>query len=394
MSSASDVAAKMTPNINDEAWMLVNKLLLDKVVIGEIGYVGKHSDQQIIRISRQYVYTLEDAAVNNNPLLLFMFDEGKDMITGDGHANVLVIKKVPAAAEGAAGGAAEGVAGGTAEQYIATLYDNHMQDNHAYSIKDIRIMVQKMQIPMVETIQAKVTAWVNNLTYLATNIFKMDTTMFTNWYSTTGKSTDDIPEIQEAVTAPEKDMAFCFDVDRTVYTGLQKRYPNEGICLWSALIIYLELLEKKKKGDMKLKPEELDVIFTQNPARKLRSIPLGPHAYFQKLYDLVLKPQIADIYEDFKGTQSVNVAAVAGATGGGGSANPAPTMPLLPSAVVDKRSAPHPARTISRWQRASTAPLGGKRKTRRSRKKGRVRKTKRKRKTRRRTKRRKRNYSK
>jgi hypothetical protein len=391
MSSASDVAAKMTPNINDEAWMLVNKLLLDKVVIGEIGYVGKHGDQQIIKISRQYVHSLEDAAVHNNPLLLFMFDEGKGMITGGGHANVLVIKKEPAAA--AAGGAAEGAAEGTAEQYIATLYDNHTQDNHTYNIRDIRIMVEdKKKIPMVKTIQAKVTAWFNNLTDLATNIFKMDTEMFTYWYSTTGQSADDIPEIlTKAKAAPEKVMAFCFDVDRTVYTGFQERYPNEGICLWSALIIYLELLEKKKKGEMNLTSEELAVIFKQNPALKLRSNPLGPHAYFQKLYDLVLKPQIADIYEDFIGQQSVNVAAVAGAAGGGAAAR-------TPGEA--HRSAPIPGKsrgglTRRRLERSNSAPpsLGGKRKTRRRRKKGRVRKTKRKRKTRRRTKRRKRNYS-
>ena len=373
----------MSSDINNQAWGLIRSVIMNRVVMGD---VVETSTGQILKISRAYAERLEDAAVNIKPLLLFMYPEDVNRI---GHANVLVIQKEvvkkkkkspsfmepggPVGAYGGSADAAESADSGDGDKYIATLYDNHMLNSHTYRIKEIQLVVEASEKSSslghmkeyIKSMMYGITAWF-------TNIFKRDNMTFGNWLKTTTSSQDEIHALRAAAEAKAAEalkadagMMFWFDVKRTRYTELQKHFPKGGVCLWSAIIIYLELLKKRKDGKrLKLTRLELEEIVKNIKVRRTRDNPLGPQKYFNDFYEYVLKPQIEDIYEKFKGQQSVNVAIV-------------------------KRTAPNPG--VSRGPEGrsrrskSATPMGGKRKTRRKRKKNKKRV--------RRTRRRKRNYS-
>ena len=149
-----------------------------------------------------------------------------------------------------------------------TIYDNHYPDNHTYNISKIVVRGVGEMVPVSST-----------PLYFWGLIKQFVSPLFDLSYSDR--------YIREILTQKILEFPNIVLEPKTIQTTLQSMAAGKGGCLYSAIIIYIELMKKKKEGKpMSFEEGEFDsLIKTCNP----KSVKEG-------FFNYILSPQVPNKY--------------------------------------------------------------------------------------------------
>ena len=211
--------------------LYLNKL---KVFFYNIIIVGFQTGTTI-QIPKQYALTYETAMKSNNPLILLLVPDAKTQLVHQ-HTNPRPVGMGPNHAVVMVPGDGVGVA-----PYI---YDNHYPERSSYTITNIEMtgpMIQRTSATVLSRIVSLISEYVSLVIQVPAGVTEVAVEAF--------KHIEYHPELYEIFNA--KDRA-------PIQTKFQDLAPGEGVCLYSALIIYIELMKKKEREQqLKLSSDEI-----------------------------------------------------------------------------------------------------------------------------------------
>ena len=252
--------------------LYLNKL---KVFFYNIIIVGFQTGTTI-QIPKQYALTYETAMKSNNPLILLLVPDAKAQLVHQ-HTNPRPVQIGPNHAVVMVPGDGVGVA-----PYI---YDNHYPERSSYTITNIEItgpMIQRTSATFLSRIVSLISEYVSLVIQVPAGVTEVAVEAF--------KHIEYHPELYEIFNA--KDRA-------PIQTKFQDLAPGEGVCLYSALMIYIELMKKKRLGLLpQLTTPEIDALKSTCSEAKFEAEKI-------EFFQYVLLPQVESYKRPSGGTESL-----------------------------------------------------------------------------------------
>ena len=247
---------------HEERNLYLNKL---KVFFYNIIIVGFQTDTTI-QIPKQYHYTYNKAIREKNPLILLLVPDPQRHPgrIGPDHAVVMVP------------GDGKGVA--------PVIYDNHYSENSSYKITNI-VLMGPMKPEFFPTYLSRI---VSLISQYVSFVYPLPESV-TEEARRALEKVEFHPSFLEIFSAKDGPLT---------QTTFQDLAPGKGICLYSALIIYIELIKKKQPGHLpQLSSDEIGAL----------KATCSKAAFEQEKIDFftfVLLPQV-ESYEPADGTTSL-----------------------------------------------------------------------------------------
>ena len=165
------------------------------------------------------------------------------------------------------------------------IYDNHYPERSSYTITNIEIMgpmIQRTSATVLSRIVSLISEYVSLVIQVPAGVTEVAVEAF--------KHIEYHPELYEIFNA--KDRA-------PIQTKFQDLAPGEGVCLYSALTIYIELMKKKRLGLLpQLTTPEIDALKSTCSEAKFEAEKI-------EFFQYVLLPQVESYKRPSGGTESL-----------------------------------------------------------------------------------------